>query len=92
LTLPAARSLMATYMEGNFKPGMHSTIHRRLGTEAWFVLSGAQCFETPHGKQIRRPTFPPGEAMLFTGIRNEQRHWQMLILMDATMPPGSPHV
>ncbi|WP_248323478.1 hypothetical protein [Caballeronia sp. Sq4a] len=55
LTLPQASSLMATYMEGNFKPGMQSTIHRHPGTEAWFVLTGAQCLETPHGEQLGRP-------------------------------------
>ncbi|WP_175943404.1 hypothetical protein [Caballeronia sp. BCC1704] len=95
LTLPQARSLMATYMEGNFKPGMQSTIHRHPGTEAWFVLSGAQCLETPHGEQLGRPGAPPvivapGEPMLLTGIGKEQGHWLVLILMDATMPRGLP--
>ncbi|VXC92691.1 conserved hypothetical protein [Burkholderia sp. 8Y] len=95
LTLPHARSLMATYMEGNFKPGMQSTIHRHPGTEAWFVLSGAQCLETPHGEQIGKPgappvIVPPGEPMLLTGIGKEQGHWLVLILMDATMPRGTP--
>ncbi|SAK93541.1 hypothetical protein AWB79_06963 [Caballeronia hypogeia] len=95
LTLPQASSLMATYMEGNFKPGMQSTIHRHPGAEAWFVLSGAQCLETPHGEQIGRPgappvIVPPGEPMLLTGIGEKQGHWLVLILMDATMPRGSP--
>ncbi|SAL65848.1 hypothetical protein AWB74_03652 [Caballeronia arvi] len=95
LALPQARSLMATYMEGDFKPGMQSTIHRHPGTEAWFVLSGAQCLETPHGEQIGRPgappvVVPPGEPMLLTGIGKERGHWLVLILMDATMPRGSP--
>ncbi|SAK75944.1 hypothetical protein AWB79_04537 [Caballeronia hypogeia] len=95
LTLPVAKSFMATYMEGNFKPGMQSTVHRHPGTEAWFVLSGAQCLETPQGKQIGRPgappvIVPPGEPMLLTGIGKEQGHWLVLILMDATMPHGLP--
>ncbi|WP_250475817.1 hypothetical protein [Caballeronia sp. GAFFF1] len=77
LTLPQASSLMATYMEGNFRPGMQSTIHRHPGTEAWFVLTGAQCLETPHGEQLGRPgappvIVPPGEPMLLTGIGKEQ--------------------
>lgn len=95
LKLPVAKAFMATYMEGNFKPGMQSTIHRHPGTEAWFVLSGAQCLETPHGKQIGRPgavpvIVPPGEPMLLIGIGEEQGHWLVLILMDASMPRGSP--
>ncbi len=95
LELPVARSLMATYMEGNFKPGMQSTVHRHPGTEAWFVLSGAQCLETPHGEQFGRPgappvIVPPGEPMLLTGVGTEQGHWLVLILMDATKPRGSP--
>ncbi len=95
LPLPVAKSLMATYMEGNFRPGMQSTVHRHPGTEAWFVLSGAQCLETPHGNQFGRPgaapvIVPPGEPMLLTGVGKEQGHWLVLILMDATMPRGSP--
>lgn len=95
LKLPEAKTFMATYMEGNFKPGMQSTVHRHPGTEAWFVLSGAQCLETPHGEYIGRPgapavIVPPGEPMLLTGVGKEQGHWLVLILMDATMPRGSP--
>jgi len=94
LELPAARELMATYMEGNFMPGMQSTVHRHPGTEAWFVLSGAQCLETPRGTQIGRPGAPPvivapGDPMLLTGIGSEQGRWLVLILMDAHMPRGS---
>jgi hypothetical protein len=82
-------------MEGNFKPGMQSTVHRHPGTEAWFVLSGAQCIETPRGIQIGRPgapsvIVPPGDPMLLTGIGTEQGHWLVLILMDAAMPRGLP--
>ncbi|MFM0139225.1 hypothetical protein [Caballeronia grimmiae] len=95
LKLPVADKLMATYMEGNFKPGMQSTVHRHPGTEAWFVLSGAQCLETPRGIQIGRPgappvIVPPGDPMLLTGIGTEQGHWLVLILMDAAMPRGLP--
>jgi quercetin dioxygenase-like cupin family protein len=82
-------------MEGSFKPGMQSTAHRHPGTEAWFVLSGAQCLETPHGKRIGRPgaapvIVPPGEPMLLTGVGKEQGRRLVLILMDATMPRGLP--
>ncbi|WP_244818371.1 cupin domain-containing protein [Caballeronia sp. Lep1P3] len=95
LERPAAKELMATYMEGDFKPGMQSTVHRHPGTEAWFVLSGAQCLETPHGKQMGRPggqpvIVAPGEPMLLTGVGTERAHWLVLILMDASMPRGLP--
>lgn len=95
LEVPAAQKLMATYMEGSFKPGMQSTVHRHPGTEAWFVLAGAQCLETPHGTQYGRPgappvIVPPGDPMLLTGIGTEQGHWLVLILMDAAMPRGLP--
>ncbi|SAL87562.1 hypothetical protein AWB74_08167 [Caballeronia arvi] len=95
LKLPVAKAFMATYMEGNFQPGMQSTVHRHPGTEAWLVLSGAQCLETTHGKQIGRPgappvIVPPGEPMLLTGIGKEEGHWLVLILLDASMPRGFP--
>jgi len=50
-------------MEATFTPGMRSRVHTHPGPEAWVVLEGEQCLETPEGK-IR---VGAGESMLVRG-------------------------
>jgi quercetin dioxygenase-like cupin family protein len=40
----------ASFMEATFTPGMRSRVHTHPGPEAWVVLEGEQCLETPEGK------------------------------------------
>jgi quercetin dioxygenase-like cupin family protein len=53
----------ASYMEATFTPGMRSRIHTHPGPEAWVVLEGEQCLETPEGN-IR---VKAGESMMVRG-------------------------
>lgn len=53
----------ASYMEATFTHGMRSRIHTHPGPEAWVVLEGAQCLETPEGN-IR---VKAGESMMVRG-------------------------
>lgn len=53
----------ASFMEATFKPGMRSRVHTHPGPEAWVVLKGEQCLETPEGN-IRVKT---GESMMVRG-------------------------
>jgi quercetin dioxygenase-like cupin family protein len=53
----------ASYMEATFTPGMRSRIHTHPGPEAWIVLEGEQCLETPEGN-IR---VKAGESMMVRG-------------------------
>lgn len=53
----------ASFMEATFTPGMRSRIHTHPGPEAWVVLEGEQCLETPEGK-IR---VEAGESMMVRG-------------------------
>lgn len=53
----------ASFMEATFTPGMSSRIHTHPGPEAWVVLEGEQCLETPEGV-IRGGA---GEAMMVRG-------------------------
>jgi len=39
----------ASFAEATFAPGMRSRIHTHPGPEAWVVLEGEQCLETPEG-------------------------------------------
>jgi len=53
----------ASFMEATFTPGMRSRVHTHPGPEAWVVLEGEQCLETPDGN-IRVKT---GESMMVRG-------------------------
>lgn len=53
----------ASFMEATFTPGMRSRIHTHPGPEAWVVLEGEQCLETPEGR-IR---VGAGESMMVRG-------------------------
>ena len=91
LPLVPADSYAAVYMEGVFKPGMQSPVHRHPGVEAWYTLKGEQCLETPRGKLIQRAgdsgvMVPCGEPMLLTGTGADERRSLVLILQDARQP------
>jgi hypothetical protein len=91
LPLIKADAYAAVYMEGVFRPGMRSPIHRHPGVEAWYTLEGEQCLETPQGKLVQRAgdpgvMVPGGLPMILTGTGSEVRRSLVLILQDATRP------
>lgn len=95
LALVEADSFAAVYMEGVFKPGMQTGAHRHPGVEAWYTLQGAQCVETPDGRQVQRAGGPgmmvrSGLPMRLTGIGTVLRRSLVLILQDATQPRRTP--
>jgi quercetin dioxygenase-like cupin family protein len=91
LPLVKADAYAAVYMEGVFRPGMRSPIHRHPGGEAWYTLEGEQCLETPRGKLVQRAggagvTVPAGLPMMLTGTGSGPRRSLVLILQDAAQP------
>lgn len=91
LPLVDADSFAAVYMEGVFRPGMRSPIHRHAGVEAWYTLEGEQCLETPEGRLVQRAGRPGvmvrgGLPMILTGTGTGVRRSLVLILQDATKP------
>jgi hypothetical protein len=91
LPLMEADSYAAVYMEGVFRPGMQSPVHRHPGVEAWYTLTGAQCLETPEGRLVQRAGDPgvmvrAGLPMQLTGIGQGVRRSLVLILQDARQP------
>jgi quercetin dioxygenase-like cupin family protein len=91
LPLVEAEAYAAVYMEGVFRPGMHSPIHRHPGVEVWYTLAGEQCLETPDGKLVQRAgdsgVMVRGEVpMILTGTGNGVRRSLVLILQDAAKP------
>ncbi|HWE43813.1 MAG TPA: hypothetical protein VG432_15005 [Gemmatimonadaceae bacterium] len=95
LPLVAADSLAAVYMEGVFKPGMNTVVHRHAGVEAWFTLEGSMCLETPAGTTMQSAhdsgvLVRAGVPMMLTGTGTVARRSVVLILQDATQPRSTP--
>lgn len=95
LPLVDADAYAAVYMEGVFKPGMHSAVHRHPGVEAWYTVEGEQCLETPEGKLEQRAGAPGvmvrgGLPMILTGTGTSVRRSLVLILQDAAKPRSVP--
>ena len=91
LPLVRAEQHAAVYMEGVFKPGMASEVHRHPGVEAWHTVSGEMCVETPKGRFIQRPgdpaiIVPAGQPMELIGTGGSTRESLVLILQDASQP------
>ncbi len=91
LPLVEADSFAAVYMEGVFRPGMQSPVHRHPGIEVWHTVQGEMCLETPEGKLMQRAGDPPvmvrgGVPMILTGTGKSVRRSLVLILQDATKP------
>ena len=85
----------ASFMEATFTPGMRSRVHTHPGPEAWVVLEGEQCLETPEGT-IR---VEAGESMMVRGgipmalfgTGDEIRRALVLIVHPTGEPMGMNH-
>lgn len=92
--VPGFGELTATYMEAIFMPGMKSSVHRHSGPEAWYVLEGEQCLETPEGKIVaaagQSAMVRGGPPMQLVGTGTGRRRALVLILHDAAQPPVIP--
>ena len=95
LPLVDADSIAAVYMEGVFKPGMNTVVHRHDGAEAWYTLDGSMCLETPDGTLTQAAgdsgvLVRAGVPMMLTGTGSTPRRSVVLILQDATKPRSTP--
>jgi quercetin dioxygenase-like cupin family protein len=90
LRVPPGQPLTARYMEAVFTPGMRTAVHRHSGPEAWYVLSGAQCLETPERIIVARAgegaVVPEGPPMRLSGVGAETRRAVLIVLHDAARP------
>jgi quercetin dioxygenase-like cupin family protein len=86
---PAAQ-YTARYMEAVFPPGMQTSVHTHSGPEAWYILSGVQCLQTPDTESITRAgqgaVVPMGPPMVLTGMGDEIRRSVVLVLHDTAHP------
>jgi quercetin dioxygenase-like cupin family protein len=82
----------ARYMEAVFPPSFRSSAlgHRHSGAEAWYVLTGAQCLETPDGPLVARAgegaMVPAGPPMAISGVGPETRRSVLLVLHPTAEP------
>jgi quercetin dioxygenase-like cupin family protein len=90
LATELGKNYTARYMEAVFSEGMHSTVHRHSGAEAWFLLSGAQCLETPDGVIIAHAgesaLVPQGPPMRLSSVGTETRRSVLIVLHDSSQP------
>lgn len=83
--VPGAR-WTARYMEAVFPPGFRTAPvgHRHSGAEAWYVLTGAQCLETPDSLIIARAgegaLVPAGPPMAISGYGEGTRTAVLIVL------------
>jgi quercetin dioxygenase-like cupin family protein len=86
---PAAQ-YTARYMQAVFPPGMQTSVHTHSGPEAWYILSGVQCLQTPGSESITRAgqgaVVPMGPPMVLTAMGTEMRRSVALVLHDTKQP------
>lgn len=90
LPLEKHGSYTARYLETVTKHGLYSMVHRHSGPEAWYLLNGTQCVETPLGKGVvsagHTAIVPEGPPMLLGTSGMETRRAVVLVLHDTTKP------
>ena len=106
LVVDAGVSYTAHYMETVIPAGLQDgreNGHRHPGPEAWFMVAGGQCLETPNGVMIAQAgqsmLAPEGWPMAIGGVGTETRRAVVLILHRSEEPfsmaidasPDAPH-
>lgn len=90
LPVTAGRAYAAHYIEGVVPPGARTPVHRHAGPEAWYVLEGTQCLETPDGFHVVRAgesfVVREGPPMLLIGVAPTVRRTLALVLHDPAQP------
>jgi quercetin dioxygenase-like cupin family protein len=86
----AAKSYTARYLEGVIPPGEKTPVHTHAGPEAWYLLAGAECLETPEGIMVAHAgdsaVVREGLPMMLSSVGKETRNAFALILHDSAQP------
>lgn len=90
LQLPRAPKYAIQVNSSRFAPGMYSLAHQHSGVEAFYVIEGEQCLETPTQATILRKgetlAIPTGIPMRVVVTGSKPRHVLAIIVHDATQP------
>ena len=94
LPVTPGRPYTARYMESVMPPGIPTLGHRHAGAEAWYMVAGAQCLETPDGAVVARAgetaLVPGGPPMMLLGTGSEVRRTIVLVVHDSAQPWMTP--
>lgn len=105
LTVDASAPYTAHYLETLIQPAFQEgkAAHRHPGPEAWFMVSGGQCLETPNGvitaKAGQSMLAPEGWPMAISSLGPDLRRAVVLVLHKSDQPyvmpvdaqPDAPH-
>jgi quercetin dioxygenase-like cupin family protein len=94
MELPAAPSYTAVLSYAVMRPGDSSRVHTHPGPEAWYVLAGEQCLETPDGANLARAggtaTVRSNVPMELNVTGTTLRRAFALVIHDGAQPRGIP--
>jgi mannose-6-phosphate isomerase-like protein (cupin superfamily) len=92
--LPAAKSYEIVAYFAVMRPHEYTGVHTHTGPEAWYVLAGEQCLETPAGVMKVRAGkgmfAPPTTPMRLTNNGSSIRRAFFLVIHDAAQPWNIP--
>jgi len=84
------RKYTARYLEAVVPPGERTPIHTHAGPEAWYLVAGAQCLETPDGTTVAHAgesaVVREGLPMILSSVGTETRRTFALVLHDSAKP------
>lgn len=90
LPVSPGKRYAARYMEAVFSPGMQTAVHRHSGPEAWYLVTGAQCLQTPDTTFVvpagGSAVVPAGPPMRLSGVGTATRRALVLVLHDPAEP------
>jgi len=88
--LPPPKSYEVVAYLAVMPPGTYTSVHVHPGPEAWYILSGEQCLETPAGvmKAAAGESMfaPPMTPMRLTNSGASVRHALFIVIHDANQP------
>ena len=94
LQLTAAKSYAAVLSYAVMRPGDNSRVHTHPGPEAWYVLAGEQCLETPAGASRARAggtmAVGPNIPMELNVTGTTLRRAFALVIHDSAQERGTP--
>lgn len=93
--LPPAKSYEIVAYFAVMRPSEYTTVHTHPGPEAWYLLAGQQCLETPAGVRKARTGegmfAPPMMPMRLTNNGLSIRRAFFLVIHDAAQPWNIPN-
>lgn len=94
MILPAAKSYNAVLSYAVMRPGDSSRVHTHAGPEAWYVVEGEQCLETPAGTlklKAGEGAAVEGDVPMKLNVTGSAiRHAFALVIHDSSRPRGTP--